>query len=60
MKSIIALLHIVLAVWAIINILSSSASNGAKILWTLFVLFFPVIGLIVWFLIGPKSGKTLI
>lgn len=60
MKSIIALLHIVLAVWAIINILSSSASNGAKILWTLFVLFFPVIGLIVWFFIGPKSGKNLI
>jgi len=60
MEYLIGLAHIVLAVWAIINILSSSASSGAKVLWTLFVLLFPLIGLIVWFLIGPKSGKKLI
>lgn len=60
MEYFLGLLHIILAVWAIINILTSSASNGAKILWTLFVLLFPLIGLIVWFFIGPKSGKNLI
>ena len=30
-----------LAVWAIVNIVNSSASTGGKVLWTLFVLLLP-------------------
>jgi len=44
-------------IWAIINIFQSSASNGNKVLWTLLVLLLPVIGLILWFLLGPR-GKA--
>ena len=58
-EAIFGLIHLIVAVWAIINILGSSASTGAKILWTLFVLLFPLVGLIVWFFIGPKSGTRL-
>jgi len=54
---IVGILHLVIAVWAILNILQSGASTGAKVLWTLFVLVFPLIGLIVWFFIGPKTTR---
>lgn len=46
-----------LVIWAIINIAQSGASAGAKALWILLVLVLPVIGLIIWFVAGPKSGR---
>ena len=59
-KGILGILHLVFAVWAILNIIGSSTTDGKKVLWTLFVLLFPVVGLIVWFLAGPKSTKKLL
>jgi len=56
LKGLIGLIWLVLVIWAVINILSSGASTLAKILWTLFVVIFPVVGFIVWFFVGPKSG----
>jgi succinate dehydrogenase/fumarate reductase cytochrome b subunit len=44
-------------IWAILNISQSSASNGRKLVWILVVLLLPLLGLIVWFLAGPRSGK---
>jgi len=44
-------------VWAIINIVQSSASNGKKLLWVLLVLLLPLLGLILWFFLGPRGGK---
>ena len=57
MSSIIALLIVVLDIFAIIRILQSSASGAAKILWILGVLVFPLIGLVVWFFAGPGNKK---
>lgn len=48
-----------LNVWAIISIIGSAASTGAKVLWTLLVLVLPVIGFIIWLIAGPKSNKGL-
>ncbi len=45
----------VLDVWAIISIVQSSAGIGAKVLWVVLVLLLPVFGLVLWFLLGPKS-----
>jgi hypothetical protein len=56
MKTLLGILLFVLAVWAILNIVRSSASTGAKILWILFVLIFPLIGVIVWYFAGPKKA----
>lgn len=47
---------LILDIWAIISIIGSSASTGHKILWTLLVLVLPVIGLIIWFLAGPRPA----
>ncbi|HET9864692.1 MAG TPA: PLDc N-terminal domain-containing protein [Steroidobacteraceae bacterium] len=44
-------------VWAIINIFQSSASTGKKVLWTVLVLLLPLLGLILWFFLGPKGGR---
>jgi Phospholipase_D-nuclease N-terminal len=52
------LLILVGDVWAIINIFQSSASNEKKLLWTLVVLLLPLLGLILWFFLGPKAGRT--
>ena len=46
---------LILDIYAIIKIVGSSASTGMKIVWVLIVLFLPVVGLIAWFILGPKS-----
>jgi len=45
-------------VWAIVNVLQSSASTGNKAVWTLVVLILPVLGFFLWLLAGPKSGAS--
>lgn len=42
-------------IWAIINIFQSSASNGKKLIWTVAVVLLPLLGLILWFLLGPRT-----
>jgi hypothetical protein len=54
---ILGLIHLVAFVYALIQIFGSSASIGSKILWILIVGLLPVVGLIVWFLMGPGSPK---
>ncbi|MEM8685555.1 MAG: PLD nuclease N-terminal domain-containing protein [Pseudomonadota bacterium] len=54
---IIGLLHLAAVIYALIQIFGSSASTGGKILWVLIVAVFPLIGLIVWFLMGPGTPK---
>ncbi|MCB1675043.1 MAG: PLDc_N domain-containing protein [Halioglobus sp.] len=51
---ILGLVVLILDIWAIVRIVGSSASTGAKILWSLLILVLPVIGLIVWYFAGPK------
>ena len=45
-------------IWAIINIFQSGASNGKKVLWTLLVVLLPVLGIILWFLLGPRGSRA--
>jgi hypothetical protein len=44
-------------IWAIINILQSSAANDKKLLWVIVVVLLPLIGLILWFFLGPRDRK---
>ena len=52
---IVGLLILAGDIWAIINVLQSSASNGKKLVWILVVLLLPLLGLILWFLLGPRD-----
>ena len=57
-NGIIGLLVLIGDVWAIINIFQSSISNEKKLLWTLVVLLLPLLGLILWYFLGPRDGRT--
>jgi succinate dehydrogenase/fumarate reductase cytochrome b subunit len=45
-------------VWAIVNIFQSGADTGRKVLWTVLVILLPVLGFILWYFLGPKTGKA--
>ncbi len=57
-NSIFGLLVLVGDIWAIMNIFQSSATNGKKLVWSVIVIVLPVVGLILWFLLGPRLPKT--
>jgi len=44
-------------VWAIVNIFQSSADTGKKVIWTVLVILLPVLGFILWYFLGPKTGR---
>lgn len=52
---ILGLIILVLDIYAIIKIVGSGASTGAKILWVIIILVLPLIGLILWLLLGPSK-----
>jgi len=54
-SGLLGLIHLALVVWAAVSIMGSGATTGTKVLWILLVLVFPVVGLIIWFLAGPKK-----
>jgi hypothetical protein len=49
----LALLHLVLMVYAIVKIVQSRAGTGSKVIWIVVILLLPVLGLILWFIFGP-------
>lgn len=50
----IGLIIIVFDIWAIARIVTSNATVGVKILWSLLIIVLPVLGLVIWFVAGPK------
>jgi succinate dehydrogenase/fumarate reductase cytochrome b subunit len=52
------LLVLIADIWAIINIFQSSASNEKKLIWIVAVVLLPVLGLVLWYFLGPRSSKT--
>ncbi|MFD2207776.1 PLDc N-terminal domain-containing protein [Kiloniella antarctica] len=51
---IFGLLILIADVWAIVKIFQSNATTGSKVLWIVIILLLPIIGLILWYLMGPK------
>ncbi|MGI3165199.1 PLDc N-terminal domain-containing protein [Pseudooceanicola sp. 200-1SW] len=54
----LGLIVLIADIYAIYQVLTSSASGGAKILWTLLILILPVLGFIIWLLAGPRGGRS--
>jgi hypothetical protein len=54
-NGLIGLLILAADIWAIVSVVQSSASTGKKVLWILLVLILPVLGFILWFLLGPRG-----
>jgi hypothetical protein len=51
------LIVLVADIWAIVNIVQSRAGTGAKVLWIVLVLLLPVLGFIIWLIVGPKTAR---
>lgn len=56
--SLLGVIIVVLDIIAIVSILSGRGSPGHKVLWTVLVLVFPILGLILYYLFGrsPKEA----
>lgn len=55
-SSLVGLIILALAIWAILNVLKSNVDVGKKVLWILLIVLLPVIGLILWALLGPRGN----
>jgi len=52
------ILILIADVWAIVNILQSAADTTKKVVWTVIVVLLPVLGFILWFFLGPRTGRS--
>jgi hypothetical protein len=48
----------VLDIIALISVLKSGADSGTKILWVILIILLPVLGMILYFLMGPGRRKV--
>ena len=52
---IFGLLILIADIYAIVKTLQSSAQTGSKVIWILVILLLPLIGVIVWWFMGPRK-----
>lgn len=43
-------------IWAILNVVQSRTDNIKKLLWILAILLLPLLGVVIWFFMGPRSS----
>ena len=55
-KGIFGVLVLIADVYAILQIMQSGASTGKKTLWIVLVILLPLVGFVLWYLLGPKSS----
>ena len=56
--SLLGLLVLIGDVWAIINVVQSGADSGKKVLWVVLIVVLPVLGLVLWWFLGPRTGRA--
>lgn len=54
-SGLLGLVLLILDIWAIIQTLQSGVGVGAKVLWIVVIILLPLVGLILWWLLGPRS-----
>jgi hypothetical protein len=59
MFSLVSLIILVLDVIALVSLLKSSADTATKILWALLIILLPVIGMVLYFLLGPGRRNVI-
>jgi hypothetical protein len=57
--SLIGLVILVLDIVALVKLLQSGADTGNKILWALLIILLPLVGMILYFLMGPGRSKAI-
>ncbi|RUO18392.1 PLD nuclease N-terminal domain-containing protein [Aliidiomarina haloalkalitolerans] len=54
-SGLLGLIVLILNIYAIVKTVQSAAGTGSKVLWIVLIILLPVIGFILWFLLGPKG-----
>ncbi|MFQ3199823.1 MAG: hypothetical protein ACI9SK_000531 [Zhongshania sp.] len=42
-------------IWVILNIVGSRETSTSKLLWILLILFLPLVGIVIWWIAGPRK-----
>jgi len=53
----VAVIILLVDLWAIVSVFRSNKSVGVKAAWAIGLIVFPVLGLIVWGIAGPRGVK---
>lgn len=56
-SGLLGLVVLALNIWAILTIVSSSASTGSKVAWILLILLLPLLGVVIWLMLGPRTRR---
>ncbi|SIS50029.1 PLD nuclease N-terminal domain-containing protein [Paracoccus saliphilus] len=59
MDYIFGIVIFVLDVWAIAQVINTNEPMSKKILWIAIIVILPILGLIIWYFMGPKSNVSL-
>ncbi|WP_027896971.1 PLDc N-terminal domain-containing protein [Zestomonas thermotolerans] len=54
--SLVGLIILALDIWAILHVLKSSSETGIKVLWILLIVLLPLLGLVLWAVVGPRGN----
>lgn len=54
-SGLLGLLILVADIYAIVKTVQSSADTLVKVLWIVAIILLPVLGLLLWFLLGPQD-----
>ena len=46
-----------LDIWALISILQSGGTSVERLIWVIIILVLPLVGFLIWYLIGPGSKR---
>ena len=55
--TLLAIIVLAADAWAIISVLGSATEFGNKFIWVMVILFLPVLGLLLWLLMGPRPRR---
>lgn len=56
-NSLFSLVILALDLWAIVHVLRSGEEVGIRVLWILLIAIVPVLGLIIWAILGPRATR---
>ena len=49
----LSILILITDIYAILKVVQSASPNGTKALWIALIIVLPVLGVIIWYLMGP-------
>ena len=55
LSGIFGVIVLILDIWAVLQVFQSNESTGTKALWIALIVLLPVLGLIIWWVAGPRE-----